>query len=100
MSAIEAPPSAVDLHRAQDAALVPSTKESSLPHLGPPRSCAPVLAQRVIVSRVSHRAVLPGIGISLTCRVFPTPFDILLPETPAQTDDDVPNVVQPDIIGP
>ena len=31
------------------------------------------------------------------CRVFAAPFDILLPDSPDQADDDVPNVVQPDL---
>ena len=31
------------------------------------------------------------------CRVFAAPFDVLLPETPGQAEDDVANVVQPDL---
>jgi Uma2 family endonuclease len=33
------------------------------------------------------------------CRVFVAPFDVLLPETGSQREDDVPNVVQPDLTG-
>jgi Uma2 family endonuclease len=33
------------------------------------------------------------------CRVFLAPFDVLLPETGSQGEDDVPNVVQPDLTG-
>jgi Uma2 family endonuclease len=31
------------------------------------------------------------------CRVFAAPFDVLLPVTPGQAEDDVANVVQPDL---
>jgi Uma2 family endonuclease len=31
------------------------------------------------------------------CRVFVAPFDVLLPDTPGQPDDEVLNVVQPDL---
>ncbi len=31
------------------------------------------------------------------CRVYHAPFDVLLPDTPGQEEDDVPTVVQPDI---
>jgi Uma2 family endonuclease len=31
------------------------------------------------------------------CRVFPAPFDVLLPATPGQEEDDVDTVVQPDV---
>ena len=31
------------------------------------------------------------------CRVFAAPFDVLLPDSPDQPDDEVPNVVQPDL---
>lgn len=31
------------------------------------------------------------------CRVFAAPFDVLLPETPGQPDDEVTNLVQPDL---
>lgn len=31
------------------------------------------------------------------CRVFPAPFDVLLPESPQQDEDDVDTVVQPDV---
>jgi len=31
------------------------------------------------------------------CRVFAAPFDVLLPDTPGQQDDEVPTVVQPDL---
>ena len=31
------------------------------------------------------------------CRVFLAPFDVLLPETDSQREDDIPSVVQPDL---
>jgi Uma2 family endonuclease len=47
------------------------------------------------------RELLVQIGAFLRgkrCRVYPAPFDVRLPETPGQDDDQVPNVVQPDLV--
>lgn len=42
--------------------------------------------------------VAPGLKGS-GCRVFLAPFDVLLPASAGQAEDDVPNVVQPDLTG-
>jgi Uma2 family endonuclease len=51
-----------------------------------------------------HQAISMELGSAIRsflgkggCRVFAAPFDVLLPETPSQPDDEVPNVVQPDL---
>jgi len=54
----------------------------------------------------THQAILGELHIQVAphvkgthCRVFLAPFDVLLPETGGQREDDVPNVVQPDLTG-
>jgi Uma2 family endonuclease len=51
-----------------------------------------------------HQAILLELCIQVAphlkgtpCRVFPAPFDVLLPENDGQAEDDVHNVVQPDL---
>jgi Uma2 family endonuclease len=51
-----------------------------------------------------HQGILGELHIQVAphlkgtpCRVFLAPFDVLLPETGSQREDDVPNVVQPDL---
>jgi Uma2 family endonuclease len=51
-----------------------------------------------------HQAISMELGSAIRsflgkggCQVFAAPFDVLLPETPSQPDDEVPNVVQPDL---
>jgi Uma2 family endonuclease len=58
-------------------------------------SPAPSMAHQVIVTELVHsiRSFLGKGG----CRVFAAPFDVLLPESPGQAEDDVANVVQPDL---
>jgi len=55
---------------------------------------------------VRHQAILGELHIQVApfvkgtrCRVFLAPFDVLLPESASQREDDVPNVVQPDLTG-
>jgi Uma2 family endonuclease len=55
---------------------------------------------------VRHQAILGELHIQVAphvkgtrCRVFLAPFDVLLPESAGQREDDVPNVVQPDLTG-
>ena len=52
----------------------------------------------------THQAILGELYLQVApflkgtpCRVFLAPFDVLLPDTAAQREDDVPNVVQPDL---
>lgn len=52
----------------------------------------------------SHQAILGELFIQIApslkgslCRAFVAPFDVLLPETGNQREDEVPNVVQPDL---
>jgi Uma2 family endonuclease len=58
-------------------------------------SPAPSMAHQALVTELVHsiRLFLGKGG----CRVFPAPFDVLLPESPGQAEDDVANVVQPDL---
>ncbi len=58
-------------------------------------SPAPSMAHQALSMELSHaiRAFLGKSG----CRVFAAPFDVLLPEKSDQAEDDVPNVVQPDL---
>jgi Uma2 family endonuclease len=53
-----------------------------------------------------HQGILGELHIQVAphvkgtgCRVFLAPFDVLLPESGSQGEDDVPNVVQPDLTG-
>ena len=53
-----------------------------------------------------HQGILGELHIQVAphvkgtgCKVFLAPFDVLLPETGKQGEDDVPNVVQPDLTG-
>jgi Uma2 family endonuclease len=53
-----------------------------------------------------HQGILGELHIQVAphlkgtpCRVFLAPFDVLLPETIGQREDDVRNVVQPDLTG-
>jgi Uma2 family endonuclease len=53
---------------------------------------------------MAHQALSMELGYAIRsflgkrgCRVFAAPFDVLLPESPGQAEDDVPNVVQPDL---
>jgi Uma2 family endonuclease len=53
-----------------------------------------------------HQGILGELHIQVApflkgtpCRVFLAPFDVLLPESGSQAEDDVPNVVQPDLTG-
>ncbi len=53
-----------------------------------------------------HQAILGELYVQVAprvkgspCRVFLAPFDVLLPESAVQSEDDVPNVVQPDLVG-
>lgn len=52
----------------------------------------------------AHQAISMELGSAIRsflgkggCRVFAAPFDVLLPETPGQVEDDVTNVVEPDL---
>lgn len=58
-------------------------------------SPAPSMAHQALSMELGHsiRSFLGKGG----CRVFAAPFDVLLPESPGQAADDVPNVVQPDL---
>jgi Uma2 family endonuclease len=58
-------------------------------------SPAPSMAHQALSAELTY-AIRSFLGKS-GCRVFAAPFDILLPESPDQADDDVPNVVQPDL---
>ena len=59
-------------------------------------SPAPSTAHQAISTELvsAIRSVLGKGG----CRVFAAQFDVLLPDTPSQPDDEVPNVVQPDLV--
>ncbi len=53
----------------------------------------------------AHQAISMELGSAIRtflgkseCRVFAAPFDVLLADAPDQADDDVTNVVQPDIV--
>ncbi len=53
-----------------------------------------------------HQAILGELHLQVapflkgtSCRVFLAPFDVLLPETDTQREDDVSSVVQPDLTG-
>jgi len=50
--------------------------------------------QTIVTQLVSAIHTFQGKG---GCRVFTAPFDVLLPESPDQPDDEVSNVVQPDL---
>jgi Uma2 family endonuclease len=58
-------------------------------------SPAPSMGHQAISMELSHalRAFLGKSG----CRVFAAPFDVLLPEKQGQAEDEVSNVVQPDL---
>jgi Uma2 family endonuclease len=58
-------------------------------------SLAPSTAHQAIVVWLIQ-ALGPVLGKG-GCRVFTAPFDVLLPDTPGQPDDEVLNVVQPDL---
>jgi Uma2 family endonuclease len=58
-------------------------------------SPAPSMGHQALSMELSH-AIRSFIGKS-GCRVFAAPFDVLLPEESGQTEDEVPNVVQPDL---
>lgn len=52
----------------------------------------------------AHQAISMELGAAIRshlagsgCRVFAAPFDVLLPDSPGQSDDEVTNVVQPDL---
>jgi Uma2 family endonuclease len=59
-------------------------------------SPAPSTAHQAVSTELVH-AIRTFLGRS-GCRVFAAPFDVLLPETPGQVEDDVTNVVQPDLV--
>jgi Uma2 family endonuclease len=55
---------------------------------------------------MSHQAILGELYLQVApsmkgtaCRVFLAPFDVLLPESRSQGEDEVTNVVQPDLTG-
>lgn len=58
-------------------------------------SPAPSMAHQALSMELSHalRSFLGKGG----CRVFAAPFDVVLPESPNQAEDDIANVVQPDL---
>jgi Uma2 family endonuclease len=58
-------------------------------------SPAPSMAHQALSMELGY-AIRSFLGKSV-CRVFAAPFDVLLPESPGQAEDDVPNVVQPDL---
>jgi len=52
-----------------------------------------------------HQALITQLGVQIAaflqdkpCRAYFAPFDVLLPDSADQVDDDVPTVVQPDIL--
>ena len=59
-------------------------------------SPAPSTAHQAIITELVV-GIHPFLGTS-GCRVFAAPFDVLLADAPDQADDDVANVVQPDIV--
>jgi Uma2 family endonuclease len=58
-------------------------------------SPAPSMGHQAISVELVH-AIRSFLGKS-GCRVFAAPFDVLLPDDPGQAEDEVSNVVQPDI---
>jgi Uma2 family endonuclease len=58
-------------------------------------SPAPSMGHQAIGTELVY-AIRSFLGKS-GCRVFAAPFDVLLPEKSDQPDDEVPNVVQPDL---
>jgi Uma2 family endonuclease len=58
-------------------------------------SPAPSMAHQALCVELVH-AIRSFLGKS-GCRVFVAPFDVLLPDTPGQAEDEVSNVVQPDL---
>jgi Uma2 family endonuclease len=58
-------------------------------------SPAPSMGHQAISVELVH-AIRAFVGKS-GCRVFAAPFDVLLPEASSQSEDEVPNVVQPDL---
>ncbi len=60
-------------------------------HMSP----APSMAHQALSTELLH-AIRLFLGKG-GCRVFAAPFDVLLPESPGQATDEVPNVVQPDL---
>lgn len=58
-------------------------------------SPAPSMGHQVLSMELGH-AIRSFLGKS-GCRVFAAPFDVLLPDNPGQAEDEVSNVVQPDL---
>ncbi len=60
-------------------------------------SPAPSASHQALLGEL-YLQVAPGLK-GTPCRVFLAAFDVLLPESADQREDDVPNVVQPDLTG-
>jgi Uma2 family endonuclease len=59
-------------------------------------SPAPSTAHQAIVIKLVQS--IGAVPEQQGCRIFAAPFDVLLADAPGQADDDVTNVVQPDIV--
>ena len=59
-------------------------------------STAPSTSHQGLVALLTS-SILQLLKRQRGCRVFPAPFDVLLPATPGQDEDDVDTVVQPDV---